>query len=232
MTTDVSTELETQQLSRQTAFWIDLAEHTAIHDQPSVEMAAGHLQAIAELKREADKTFDPIISKAHAAHKEALSQKKRIVQPLDEAEVIIKKKLGAWTQEQQRIRFEEERRLREEAERQAAEEREKELEAAEALGATADEVQALAEAPLVRKPILVAAPLKPTGISTREIWKAEVTDVVALIQYVAAHPEYADLLAPNMPAINALARSRRSMLRIPGVKVWNEANIATLRRSS
>lgn len=229
---DVTTEIETKQISRQTAFWIDLADHLEISDQPSVEMAAGHLQAIADLQREADKIFDPIISKAHQTHKEALAQKKNVTAPLDKAEQIIKSKLSAYTQEQQRIRLAEERRLREEAEREAALEREREIEAAESLGASAEEVQALTEAPLVRRPVVVAPPPKQTGFSARETWKAEVTDLDALVKYVASRPELSNLLAANMPAINALARSMRGALRIPGVRVFSESNIATLRRSS
>lgn len=225
-------ELETKQLSRQTAFWVDLAEHTEIIDQPSVELAAGHLQAIAELQGEAAKTFDPIISKAHAAHKEALMQKKRITTPLDEAETIIKRKLGVYTQEQQRLRFEAERLERERAEREAAIQREHEIEAAEALGASVEEIAVIAEAPLQRRPVLVAAQPKVAGISTRELWKAEVTDLAALVKYISTRPELSNLLTPNLPAINALARSLRSALNIPGVKVYNEASIATLRRSS
>jgi hypothetical protein len=229
---DALMQVEMKQLSRETAYWIELADHVEIIDQPSVEMAAGHLQAIAGLQSEAAKIFDPIISKAHAAHKEALTQKKNVCAPLDKAEQIIKAKLSAYTQEQQRIRLAEERRLREEAEREAALEREREIEAAEALGASADEVQTLVEAPLVRRPVVLAPAPKQTGFTARETWKAEVTDLSALIKYVSSRPELSNLVMANMPAINALARSMRGAFAIPGVRVYNESNIATLRRSS
>ena len=227
-----TTELSRDSLQRKTAFWIDLAEHVDVTDQPSVDMAAGHLQTITDLQREADSVFDPIISKAHQTHKEALAQKKNITAPLDAAEKIIKTKLAAYVQEQQRIQLAEERRLREIAEAEAAGEREREIEQAELLGASADEVAILTEAPLARRPVVVAPTVKQTGFSARESWKAEVTNLEALVKYVATRPELSNLLAANMPAINALARSMRGALQIPGIKVWNESNIATIRRSS
>lgn len=229
MSTTVTTM--TTELTRKTDFWRDLAEHTEIIDHPSYEMAAEHLQAIKALQAEADQTFDPIVQKAYAAHREALSQKKRITDPLNQAESILKRNMGVYAQEQARLRMEEERRLREEAERQAAEEREREIEAAETAGASIEEVAVIAEAPLVRRPVVVAQAPRVQGVSSREIWKAEVTNVQALIKYVATRPELANLLAPNMPAINALARSLRSAMNVPGVRVWPESNIAARRTS-
>jgi hypothetical protein len=221
----------TTELTRKTSFWIDVAEHTEIIDHPSYEMAAEHLQAIKALQAEADQTFDPIISKAFAAHKEALAQKKRITEPLNQAEGMLKRNMGVYAQEQARLRMEEERRLREQAEREAAEEREREIEAAEAAGASQEEVAVITEAPLLRRPVVMAPSPKVNGVSSREIWKADVTDLAALVKYVATRPDLVNLLLPNLPAINAQARSLRSAMNIPGVRVWAETNIAARRTS-
>ena len=196
----------TTELSRKTNFWVEVAEHTEIIDHPSYEMAAEHLQAIKALQAEADQTFDPIISKAFAAHKEALAQKKRITDPLTQAEGMLKRIMGAYAHEQAQLRMEEERLLREQAEREAAEEREREIEAAEIAGASVEEVAVIVEAPLLRRPVVMAAPPRINGVSSREIWKAEVTDLNALVKYIATRPEYLNMLQPNMTAINSLAR--------------------------
>lgn len=220
--------------SKQTGYWLEIANSTEIFDYPGYEMAAAHLQAIKELKAEADKTFDPIVAAAFATHKEAVAQKKRICEPLNQAETVLKAAMATYAQEQERIRRDEERRLREEAERQAAEEREREIEHAEANGATSEEIAVMVEAPLQRKPVVVAPVQRVSGITMRETWKAEITDLAALVKYVSTRPELSNLLAPNLPAINALARSLRSALNIPGVRVYNEASIAatTNRRTS
>jgi len=69
-------------------------------------------------------------------------------------------------------------------------------------------------------PVIVVAPAlaKVSGVSTRTDWRAEVVDKLALIRYVAAHPEWTNLLEANEPALSGLARSQRSALAIPGVR--------------
>ncbi len=71
------------------------------------------------------------------------------------------------------------------------------------------------EAPVVRVEPRLA---NVDGVRTQRRYKAEVTDKMELIRYVATHPEWTGLLDPNMPALNGLARSQREALSIPGVK--------------
>jgi len=67
---------------------------------------------------------------------------------------------------------------------------------------------------------------KITGLSSRSTWRAEVTDKSALIAHVAGHPEWLNLLEPNMTALNGLARSQKSALALPGVKAVEERQLA------
>ena len=48
-----------------------------IRDQATFEEASAFLLSVKGIKKEVDSTFDPIIEKAHSAHKEALAQKKK-----------------------------------------------------------------------------------------------------------------------------------------------------------
>ncbi len=218
-----------QELQRKATQWTELARDFKIADKATYELAAEHLQTIKGLQAEADKTFDPIIRKAHEAHKEALAQKKRINDPLLQAESLLKSTMGAYVREQERKRQEEERRLREQQERLAAEQREAEIEEAEAAGASVEEVAAIAEAPLRYAPVIVTQPPRTAGISSREIWKAEITSMQALVKFVAANPQYLNLLQANTAAIGGLARSLKSTMHIPGIRVYSEANIAARR---
>ena len=63
------------------------------------------------------------------------------------------------------------------------------------------------------------------GVSTALRYRGEVSDLHALVRHVVAHPEHVNLLAPNGPAINALARSLREACNIPGVKVVCERDV-------
>jgi hypothetical protein len=80
-------------------------------------------------------------------------------------------------------------------------------------------------ATLVTAP-MTAAPRKTAGVSTRMVWKAEVSDKLALIRYVAEHPEYVDLLDANMPAVNKIALALKANCPLKGVRVFEDAVIA------
>ncbi len=81
--------------------------------------------------------------------------------------------------------------------------------------AKAEEKQALAD--MVVAPVVeTTVPVAP-GISTREDWKAEVTDLGALITAVAHGGAPMHILAPVPAELNKLARAYRDTQSIPGV---------------
>ena len=63
---------------------------------------------------------------------------------------------------------------------------------------------------------------KPTGISTRVNWKAELVDIKALCKAVADGTWPVNLVAANMPALNQMARAAKNNLNIPGVRAISE----------
>jgi colicin import membrane protein len=67
---------------------------------------------------------------------------------------------------------------------------------------------------------------KITGLASRSTWRVEVIDKGALVSYVAQHPEWLNLVEPNMTALNGLARSQKSALSLPGVKAIEERQLA------
>lgn len=219
-------------LGQKVTTWTQLANQLKIVDRTSCEQASRDLVAIKELQKEADESFDPIIRKAHEAHKEAIAQKKRITDPLVLAETALKSKISEYLESERQAREEEERRLRAEADRLAAEQREAEIEEAEAAGASSEEIEVLAQAPLSVAPVVRwSAPPKVNGISSRELWHAEVTNFEALVKFVAQNTQFRNLLQANPVAIGAMARTLRSAMNVPGVKVWRETTVATRGRA-
>ncbi|MEM5405807.1 hypothetical protein [Paraburkholderia unamae] len=63
-------------------------------------------------------------------------------------------------------------------------------------------------------------------MSTRKVWKAEVENKLALIQYVSAHPEFVDLLDANMPAVNKIALALKQNCPLAGVRVFEDNVLA------
>ena len=108
------------------------------------------------------------------------------------------------------------------------------VEAAARLNAEAEsrvEQGAAEVATLQQTATLITAPvvyplMRTKGVSTRKVWKAEVSDKLALIRYVAAHPEYVDLLDANMPAINKIALALKKNCPLDGVRVFEDDVIA------
>ena len=218
-------QLETKALSL-----FDQASALQIRDQPTYDVAVDFLKGVKALRKEAEDHHRPVIDAAHKAHKAAVEALKRIDAPLEQAERAVKKTMGDWAAEQERLRREEEERLRIEAMRQAEAEAEKQIEQAEAEGASEAEVLAMIEqaviAPLAPPPT-VAPTYKPAaGVAVRVTYGAQVTNLRSLIQFVAQRPEYEYLLKVDEPKLNQLARMQGEALRIPGVQIVKKNNVA------
>lgn len=97
---------------------VKAATELIVKDSEGIALARNMVQDIRRLKKEIEDTFDPIIQKAYQAHKEAVAQKKRYIEPLDKAEAIIRQKITDCVTEierRQREEAEKERRAREQA---------------------------------------------------------------------------------------------------------------------
>lgn len=125
-----------------------------------------------------------------------------------------------------------------EALRKQAEEAKKQgnVEAAARLASQAEsrvEEGAVAAQELAQTKELISAPTvekivpKVSGISTRKIWKVEVTDKLAFVKYVAEHPEYLELVEPNTPAVNKLGLALKQACPLAGVRVYEDEQLAS-----
>jgi len=235
-------------LARQSVSWSDLAERAVISTQAELDTAAQYLRGIKALRDEIAKTFDPIIETAHKAHKKAIEQRKIIEAPLIDAKTLLDRKVGTYAAKIEREAREErerqERAAREERERQeklAREEREQAEAAAKAAREAGDtaraqtfeaDAQAAAELehevaqappPYVPPPM----PVRAFGVSTRDTYKFEVTDLGALVAAVAAGRAPLRFLLPNEVQIGAEARASKGELELPGVRVYVDKSVVT-----
>lgn len=202
-----------------------LAGVLEVKDGRTLEAANGFLQTVKALRAKVDDTFDPIIKAAHEAHKRALGQKKRFEAPLAEAERLAKSRIGAYLEEQDRIR----RRAEEEA-RRAQEERERiEREALERaikleeLGHAKQAETVLAQAAALERtaPPAPAVPDRPRaeGLGSREVWRFQIVDPARVPR---------EFLTPDLVKIGRYVQATKALTLIPGVRVWPE-KIVTVR---
>ncbi|WP_256729676.1 hypothetical protein [Burkholderia pseudomallei] len=80
---------------------------------------------------------------------------------------------------------------------------------------------------LISAPTVEQALPKVKGVSTRTVWKVEVTDKLAFVKYIAAHPEYLELIEPNMPAVNKLGLALKKACPLEGVRVYEDQQLAS-----
>lgn len=228
-----------------------VADATAyeVVDLPTYERASDIIRTIKQMAKEVGATFDPMIEKAHQAHKEALAQKAKFVRPLENAERTLKGKMAEWYRaEQARAEAErkaaeearsrelaEQRRKADEAMAQAMAEREAEIEAALASG-DVDKAEEIGS-----KPVMVEVPGSPVipvfekyeapkiaGVSARKKYRAVVTDFAALVQAAATNPNLLGYLQVNQAALDSIAMTTKGTAIIPGV-VINEDVIMGVR---
>jgi hypothetical protein len=222
--------------------WADKAQSLpAIVDAESCTNASHLLRSVKGLRAEIQAWFAPHLEaaqdtkrKAEAARKGLADEQARMEAPLVAVETRVKQALIAWETEQERVRQQEERRLQELA-RQEAETRT--LEAAAALEREADlthnaelrqEAADLLAQP-IEAPVVSVGKLTPKvqGIVYRDNWKAHPEiDVRKLAAAVAAGTAPVTFLASNMTAINQWARATQGSQTIPGIRVFNDRQIA------
>jgi hypothetical protein len=179
------------------------------------------LLVIKDLRKEIDATFDPIIKKAHEAHKEAVAQKKKVDAPLVEAEGIIKPRIAAWNAEQERLRREEEARLREIARK---EEEERQLLAAidaEQSGDMEESAAIMAEPVYVAPVVIPKTVPKVAGIAMKQVWKFRIVNASIVPR------EYMTI---DEQKIGAVVRALKDQTRIPGIEAYPEDTVAAGRR--
>lgn len=199
-----------QPLADARAIQIKTAEH--------YQQAGDMLKGIKALRKEVDDAYDSVIEAAHKAHKEAVAQKRRLEQPLIDAEGILKRLMVQYqiAQEQER------RRLQTEADERARKEREK-LETraakAEASGKVEKAEELRTQAAIVPTAVVEVSTPKVAGVVTRETWKHTVTDLQALVKAVAAGTVPLGAIQANDTFLAGQTRLQKSALNYPGVRV-------------
>lgn len=93
----------------------------------------------------------------------------------------------------------------------------------------AREVAEIAEVAPTPMAVAVEAP-KVAGVSSREVWKFEITDLAALVKAAAERPELIGYLQADEKAIRGTVQGMKSRTNIPGVRAYSEQTTAVRSR--
>ena len=205
------------------------AEAVVIRNDQDFE-AAGQFGVLLKQKAgEVTDFFKPLKDAAYKAHKAVCDREKEMLTPLKNAERILKKTMGDYTQEQEK-----KRREAEEAARRAAEEesRRKLEEAAQldASGQSEAAEEALGDAEVMaeaaRMAVAVGGAPKAKGVSTSKDW--EIVSISS--KEVPLSINGAEIRPVDKAAVMRLIRASKGTINIPGIVYREIAKMSFSRR--
>lgn len=208
--------VDEQQLTQEVTDIEFRAESFIIQTPEDYEAAGEFGKMLKQKAAEVTGFFKPMKDSAYQAHKAVCDREKAMLTPLKNAEKIVKKTMGDYIMEQERIRRE-----AEEAARQAAEEeRERKLKEAMALEAAGDKegAEAAVEEAVVMDEATgysVPAPVKPkvSGVSTSKDWEITSIDTAK----VPVNFNGMELRPVDQAAVMRLIRASKGSIAIPGI---------------
>ena len=207
-----------------------LVKAAQVFEVKDVESHGGALERIKALRageKRIEEYFEPARKAADAAKKEILAARDGLIGPMAAARTIYDRSAQEYERIERQKAEEEQRRLQEQARKQEEERQLLDAIDAEAGGNLQEAEAILAQSVSVPTVRVAPAIAQVKGVATRTIWSAKVNDLLKLVQYVAAHPEWISLLEPAMPNLNRLAVAQRDALAIPGVVAVSETSRST-----
>ena len=196
----------------------DHAQTVTIATVDDYSNAGALLQDIKNRSKQIDELRKSMTSPLDMAKKKIMDFFRPAADKLNDAATIISRTMIAWENEQERIRKEEERKREEEARKRAEEEALAMATEAEQSG-DAELAEAIISQPVEVAPVKIQSAVPRTAQAfSREVWSAEVTDLMALVKAIATGQAPLNLVQANTTALNGMARSLKSSMKYPGVR--------------
>jgi len=215
-------ENKIQQLETQALTLPEQAKKIQINDDQSLHQANEFIHICRQLRNKIADTMNPIIKRAYGVHQESLAQKRKLEEPLKQAEKIVGPLISTYKRKK-----EEEIRIREEEKaRKIEEERKKKeeaLEKAATLEKAGDQEKAEEEFEKAEKieeeeSLLALEPkFKPTapetkGTSIRENWRFRVKNLKEVPR---------EWLKLDEVKVGAAVRTSKGKIEIPGIETYS-----------
>lgn len=206
---------------------IHIAQHLVVESDYELEEATAFLVDIKKSYKMAEEYFDKRLAPVNEIRNLLLGDKKMWIDPLKQAEEAAKLRIQSYTAEQRRKAEEEAARQRLELQQKEQERIRQQAEALKAQGEEAAAANLELEAELLPPPVVtVPKTYVPAGQTERTTWQAELLDLGRLVAYIAQHPQFLNLVTFNATAGNALARSMKDSMNIPGLRAVPKTTLA------
>lgn len=208
---------------------LTLAEAFTIDSPEVYAYAADELKGIKSRIKALDDERKKITKPLDDAKKAVMDLFRKPIELLTQTENTYKRAMLAYDNEQRRIAAEQQAEIAKKAaaERARIEAEAKKAEQAEQAGQPEAAAALHTAAAIVTAPTVAPPVTKTAGISTRSVWKAEVTDKRALLEFVLANYDtFEHVVQPDMKAISELARAMKANLNVPGLKAVEEQTMS------
>lgn len=214
------------QLNAQAEQFLSTARSLAVTDQATMAAAAKYLtenkgeqKRLETQRRDMVDPLNEVVKKINALYKP-------VTDMLTQAETIVKRAIGGYQQEQERIA----REAAAKAEADARKERERLAAQAEKLADKGKTEQAQAKLDQAASTVAVipqTTAAKVSGISTGKVWKAEVTDPVLVCKLIAEGvlpPTMVDFKAAEL---NRVASTWQNTRQFDGLRIYSDVRVAS-----
>lgn len=244
---------DSTRLTRTAEGALEFIQSFEVVDAETYGFAADELQAIKSRRNAIEKQRTGITGPINDALRAINALFKGPAELLEQGERLIKSKMLAYQQEQERIAAEARRKAEESAaaerkrlEEEAAERQRQaqahaaaaaaaaaagDAQAAQIATANAQREQAAAASAALESQVVTAAVVAPAaprakGIATTTRIDFEVVDLMQLIQHVAKHPELINLVVADSVKLRAYVRGLGVACALPGVRVFEDRGIS------
>lgn len=219
-------DIETEQKSSALKI-LEQAKLLSINNATDYDGAAAFTKQVKSLSKRIEDYWAPLKKSAHTSWKSLVAREKELLTPLEQAESEVKKKMATYQRKVQ----EEERAARLLAEKLKREEAERLLAEAEKAADEGREMESeilLSQAEIIEnsKPAVQIQRPTATGISTRTIYRARITDEAKVPVEVAG----VTIRPVDLSAINKLAQASKGKLQIPGIEIYTEDSVSVRAR--
>lgn len=218
MTTLATIESKAEELNQEIIPELAIAGEIVVKDAMTYQMAGETWKSLTALEKKIKAYWEDDVTTALKLHRSLVAKRDAMLIPVGEQKNSLRIGMKTFEDEQERIRRAEQARLEEEA-RKAAEEAALAQAVALEMNGHKAAAEAVIAAPVVA-PAVYVQKTTPTGFgnATRRTWGAEVTDLMALVQAVAAGNVPIQAIEANLVFLNQQARALKSALQYNGVR--------------
>jgi hypothetical protein len=203
----------------------EMASRIIIDDQDTYEIGSIAAKAAKARRDEIEAMRKTIVDPINAAKDAVQKIFTPVIADYDNSISLIKSKMVTYVNEQAEIQ----RKTQAEADRLA---REAAI-AAEKAAAKLEKKGNIEMAAAVREvaamaPAAVVAPMvtQVGGNSVRKVWKAKISNWVELVQFIAANPDYLNLISFNQGVADKLMAATDGKLKIGGLEAYQDSIVA------